>query len=111
MVYSGMSVFTVSTGTDEPTRLLLNRHIRNEIAARWEDLGVELLNEKLHMLNNIAKNKPDVQSRCSALFEHWLSIDTGATWNKLIEALNKIDEHSLAEKIKRDVLNGIVLTP
>ena len=85
-----MSVFTVSTGTDKPTHLLLNRHIRNEIASRWEDLGVELLSEKLHMLNNIAKDKPDVQSRCSALFERWFSIDTGATWNKLIEALNKL---------------------
>ena len=107
-----MSAFTVSTGTDEPTLKLFNRNIRNKIATRWYDLGVELLNEEqLSMLNNIAENKPDVQSRCSALFNYWLSVDTGASWNKLIEALNKINEHCLAEKIKREILNGIVVTP
>ena len=106
-----MSVFTVSTGTDRPTLQLFNRHIRKEITRRWEDLGVELLNEKLlPQLNVIAENKPDVESRCSELFNYWLRVDTGASWNKLIEALNKINEHSLAEKIKRDVLNGIVVT-
>ena len=106
-----MSVFTVSTGSDKPTLKLLNRHIRNEITTRSEDLGVELLNEEQpSLLNNIAENKPDVQSRCSELFKYWLRVDTDASWNKLIEALNKIDEHCLAEKIKSDVLNGIVVT-
>ena len=65
------------------------------------------------MLKNIEKNEPDVQSCCTRLFDHWLTVDVHASWNKLIEALEEINEKYLAEKIRRKVLNlkGTVATP
>ena len=105
-----MSVFTVSTGTKKPTLKLLNRHIKNDIAAKWRDLGIELLDEEQHSkLDNIERNNHEVEDCCTELFKFWLEVDTYASWNELIKALNNIDKKSLAEKIKREILNGIVV--
>ena len=97
--------FILTVGTDRPTRKLLEKYIRNDIASNWEDLGVQLLEEEQHsMLNIIAVNKPDVLDRCTELFKYWL-VDVDASWNKLINALRVINQNVLAEKIKRKILN------
>ena len=71
-----------------------------------------LNNEQQSMLKNIAENKPDVQRRCTELFNHWLDVDVNASWNKLIKALEEINQNSLAaEKIRRIILKGIVVSP
>ena len=102
----------VSIGTDRPTLKLLNEFVRNDIASKWEDLGVMLLDEKQRStLSNIAKNKQKVEDRCAELFKCWLELYTDASWNKLLEALEKIEQHSLAKKIKINVLKGIDITP
>ena len=54
-------------------------------------------------------HRHDVKTCCTRMFEHWLSVDVKASWNKLIEALEMIDEIALTEKIKIDVLKGIVI--
>ena len=105
-----MCIFTVSTGTDMPTPILLNRHVRKDIAARWRDLGFELLDKHPSMLNNIAIDEHNVQDCCTKLFVHWLRVDTDASWDKLIKALDNIEENRLAMKIKREVLKGIIVT-
>ena len=107
-----MFMLTVCIGTDKPTPSLFNKHVRNDIASKWEDLGVVLLNnEQQSMLKIIAENKPDVQHRCTELFNHWLDVDVNASWNKLIKALEEINQNSLAEKIRRIILKGIVVSP
>ena len=105
MVYC---IFILTVGIDRPTLKLLNKFIRNDIAFNWEDLGVELLDEEQRvMLKSIAKNKHNVQGRCTELFEYWLDVDIDASWNKLMNALQEINQTVLADKIKRKILKGI----
>ena len=62
------------------------------------------------MLDIIAANKVDVQSCCTELFQQWLKEDYNANWNKLLKALNKIGYNSLVQKIKTEILKGIVVS-
>ena len=106
-----MSIFTVSTGTDKPTLKLWRRHIRNHIAPKWHDLGVELLDEEHDSsLNIIAENERNVEDRCTKMFECWLRVDADASWNKVIKALNNLKHYSLVKQIKREILKGVVVT-
>jgi len=100
----------ICVGTDKPTVKLLNNFVRDKVAPRWYDLGVQLLNEvQREMLNIIDKNnRHDVQECCTKMFDHWLNVDIGANWNKLIEALKMIGENALARKIKANILKGII---
>ena len=111
MIYNCMFMLTVCIGTDKPTSRLFNRYVRDDIASKWEDLGVVLLNnEQQSMLKIIAENKPDVQHRCTELFNHWLSVDVNTSWDKLIKALEIINQKNLAENIRRIILKGIVVS-
>ena len=40
------------------------------------------------------------------MFEYWLGVDEGASWNKLINALEEIGQKTLAASIKHNVLKG-----
>ena len=40
------------------------------------------------------------------MFEYWLGVDEGASWNKLINALEEIGQNTLAASIKQNVLKG-----
>ena len=99
----------IPVGTDTPTIKLLNNHVRDDVAPRWYDLGIQLLNEKqIAQLKIIKDNHPqDVVKCCTEMFDYWLRVDVEASWNKLIAALKMIDEISLAQKIKTDVLRGL----
>ena len=82
----------------------------DKIAPKWRDLGVNLLNDEKHsMLDIIEVNHHNVKICCSKMFEYWLSVDVKASWNKLIDALEMIDENVLAVKIKIDVLKGLIV--
>ena len=50
----------------------------------------------------------DVMVCCREMFNYWLEIDSEANWNHLIHALEKINLNTLAQKIREDVLEGIV---
>ena len=98
----------ICIGTDKPTLKLLHKHVKDEVATKWRDLGVELLEEESrHMLNIFEVDRNGVQECCSRMFDYWLEIDTEASWNALINALEEIGEKVLAAKIKKDVLKGI----
>ena len=89
----------------------MNKYVKNNIASKWEDLGIELLNEEQRfMLNNIRQNNHNVQDCCTAMFKYWLEVNPCANWNKLIEALDVINQNCLAKKIKRKIFEGIVVT-
>ena len=64
--------------------------------------------EQCAKLNIIKDNHPqDAEKCCTEMFDYWLSVDTGASWNKLIATLKNIDEIALAEKIEIDILRGL----
>ena len=90
----------------------MQKFVKNDIAFKWEELGVELLDEEqLSKLRHIAKDEHEVEDCCTKLFNYWLDTDPDASWNKLLEALKNIKQNYLAEKIERNVLKGIDVTP
>ena len=64
---------------------------------------MQLLNgEQMKKLNVIQADHPgDSEKCCTALFNYWLQVDTAASWDKLIIALNHIGQDALASTIKR----------
>jgi len=72
------------------------------------DLGVELLNyEQSKKLDVIKADHPaDVEACCLEMFKFWLGVDTGASWSKLVAALEKIHHNALAKNVRRDILQG-----
>ena len=96
-------------GSDKPKIIEIYNHgIRDGVANAWHDLGVQLIPDRLQTyLGIIRTNNPDdAQKCCSRMFEYWLQVDTTASWNKLIEALRKINKHQLADDICKNVLQG-----
>ena len=93
-------------GTDRPTLKLLNSHVRDKVAPKWYDLGLQLLSsEQSVKLDIIRENHlADIRKCCIELFKYWLDVDTDASWNKLIAALEQIEQNALAENIRRNVL-------
>ena len=93
-------------GTDRPTLKLLNSHVRDKVAPKWYDLGVQLLSsEQSVKLDIIKEDHPANTSMCcTELFKYWLDVDTDASWNKLIAALEQIEQNTLVENIRRNVL-------
>lgn len=98
----------VATGTDKPTLKLLNDYVRETVSPQWYYLGQALLEQ--NKLNVIKANHPnDVKKCCTEMLQCWLEVDTTASWNKLIEALEHISHNALAEKIKQDILKGLFI--
>ena len=99
-------------GVGTPTIKLLNIHVRDKVAPKWFDLGVQLLSaEQSEELDTIRQDYPaDTNMCCTEMFKHWLNVDTEASWNKLIAALEQIDYNALAEKIRRNVFKGFNVT-
>ena len=75
---------------------------REEVAPHWHDLGIQLLPEKhIHHLAIVKLNyTSNIERCCTEMFEFWLNVDSDASWDKLINALERIGLISLAEKIR-----------
>ena len=88
-------------GNDKPTiKLLMN--YEGKVAPHWHDLGIQLLQEEyVHQLDIIQQNYPtNIERCCTEMFKFWLNVDTNASWDKLINVLERIGQISLAEKIR-----------
>ena len=96
-------------GANQLTINLLFKY-RNKIAPYWRDLGMQLLQDKFtDKLNVIEANHPNnVQKCCDKMFQYWLEVDTEANWNKLIDALEIIQQNATAAEVRRDMLSGKV---
>ena len=79
---------------------------RNEIAPYWFDVGKGLLTEEHYSnLNEIQHKYPnDVVKRYLEMLEYWLKVDSEASWNKLIDALQLIHLNTTAERVKQDII-------
>ena len=102
-----MTLIFVHIGANKPTLTSLMKY-RNSISPDWHDLGLQLLPEKYtDVLKVIKVNHPNkAQDCCDELFQYWLEVDTEANWNKLIDALEHIDQNAIAAKIREDISRG-----
>ena len=95
-------------GADKPTLKLLMKY-RNEIAPYWFNVGMQLLqHEYYYKLAEIRNNYNDVEQCCMQMLQYWLMVDAEASWNKLIDTLQRVDLNTAAARIKRDILSGNV---
>ena len=103
-------VFVV--GTNRPTLKYLNRHVRPDIASKWHDVGVELLDEEDESaLDAIKSNSSgDVDKYTAEMLQLWLRRKPDASWNQLIEALRapSIKLETLALKIEGMLSKGTI---
>ena len=90
-------------GTDRPKMSELHKYVITQVSSKWKDLGIQLLNsEQVKKLYIIEKDYPgDTHRCCTTMFNYWLQVDTTASWDKLITALQCISHDVLADKIKK----------
>ena len=88
----------------------LNRYVRADIATKWHDVGVELLDvEDEPALDAIKVNSPGDVDKCTAeMLQLWLKRKPDASWNQLIEAFRapNIKLEALASKIEGMLSKG-----
>ena len=73
---------------------------------RWEEIGTEL-NIPPAAINNIERNKRGNVNMCTlGLIDHWLRTDIEATWEKLAQALENLNENDVAADIREKYIPG-----
>ena len=70
-------------------------------ATKWMDLAGGLM--LASATATIQADAPNVIARLHALIVHWLGKDPGATWQKLLEAMDMCEENVAAAKLAKDV--------
>ena len=104
-----MHVFVV--GTDHPELKYLNRYVKPDIATKWKDVGVELLDvEDVPKLDIIKVNFSGDADKCTVeMLQLWLNKKSDASWNQLIEAFKApgIGLEALASKIEGMLSKGM----
>ena len=73
----------------KPSARKLQRYVIPDVATKWYELGLELLDEKEeHQLNIIKSNYGnDVKKCCLEMFLLWLNTNSDANWYQIVEAL------------------------
>ena len=88
---------------DRPDLIELYDHVVPYTAAKWEELGVQLLdNDYQHALSVIEANHPqNVEERCRRVLKKWLDTKPEeARWSQLILALENIQLNHVGSRIK-----------
>jgi len=69
-------------------------HIVPKWASTWKQLG-EHLNIEDYLLKNIEKDySNDCEGSCSKMLQEWLDMNSNASWEVLIKALDKLAENA-----------------
>ena len=79
------------------------------LAARWHDLGRELLtDDTVGVLDVIKVDHPnDALACCNKMFIKWLQLQPDATWSQLIIALGNIGMKATAENVIKHLIKGL----
>ena len=99
----------VPTVSCKPTLTkIVNYDIRDQATVDYYDLGIQLLPDNAQIQLDIIKkdNPTDAKACCTEMFKYWLYVDAAASWNKLIQALKRINNNNLAEEIITQLLQG-----
>ena len=79
----------------------------NGVIPKWYDLGVQLLDKDIGVLDVIQTNHPtDASVCCSQMFNKWLERKSGANWSQLITALIKINLNTIAQSVRNSIHKG-----
>ena len=94
-------------GAGKPTIKSLIKY-RNKLAPYWHILGTQLLQEeytdKLDVIQANHRNEVDV---CfDRMIQYWLEVDVEANWDKLIDALEHINQNTAVANIREDISMG-----
>ena len=116
-------VLCVSIMSDDPTRCttilpvdsprLSNRPTESELMeligplVEWQKFAIFLPKISSPMIKKIENDHPSTDLRKLALFSEWLKVDSYATWDKVIVALSKANEHYLASKVQENLITTI----
>jgi len=75
---------------EKPLLRELNNHVVPKWAASWKQLG-GLLNIEEHLIRIIEQDHPnDCEGCCSKMLQEWLDMNSNATWEILVNALDKV---------------------
>ncbi|XP_065900889.1 uncharacterized protein [Dysidea avara] len=81
-------------GKERPPLKDMANHIVPKWASTWKELGVHL-NIEDHLLRNIEKDfSNDCEGSCSKMLQEWLDMNRNASWEVLIDALDKLAENA-----------------
>ena len=84
-----MHLFIVNT---RPAKKDLQRCITPKYATNWKEIGIQLnLNDG--DISIIEEDNPrSVKRRCNAMLSKWLAVDSSASWQKLLAAIDVCTE-------------------
>lgn len=101
----------IHIGTDTPSLVYLNRYVRESIAVKWHDVGIELLKQEGEKALRIIKanNAGNVSECCAEMLQLWLRRQPSATWNQLICALRSpgIQLNDVVMKIEGQLIPSV----
>ena len=72
-----------------------------EIATKWFDLGLELVDSHKVLKVIQADHRNDVETCCRLMFEKWLERTPDASWEQLVTALNNIGMKTAADVVSK----------
>ena len=94
------------TGTDRPNLEYLHKHVIQQIALNWYEIGKKLLGEEgIEELDAIkANNRGNYVSCATKMFQRWLENNDDANWDQLLLTIEMIGLGSFARLTERKLL-------
>ena len=78
------------------------------VATRWYDIGIQLLDSDVGVLDVIKQNNPqDTEACCRDMLKEWLRRQPNASWDQLVLALGNVDMNVVADQVKTVLHQGI----
>ena len=77
-----------------------------DIATKWHELGLVLVDSYSVIKQIEANHRNDVSTCCRIMFEKWLDMKPGASWDELVTALNNIEMKTAADIISKQFKSG-----
>ena len=102
---------TTTLPVDSPR--LSNRPTESELMelleplVEWQKFAIFLPKISSPMIKKIENDYSSTDLRKLALFSEWLKVDSYATWDKVIVALSKANEHYLVSIVQENLITTI----
>ena len=78
-----------------------------EIATKWYELGLELVDSNKVLKVIEADNPHNTNTCCRVMFEKWLEKTPNASWSQLVTALDNIEMKTAANVVRKLFKSGI----